>query len=90
MSVIDAGEIKENMEVVGADGVHVGKVDHVDNDRIKLNRTDAAHGLDRGHHHYLPLASIGSVDNGKVWMSANASEAAMMLQEKDGSPVEGV
>ncbi len=26
----DASAIKEHMEVIGADGVHVGTVDHVD------------------------------------------------------------
>ena len=33
----DASQIREHMEVIGADGVHVGTVDHVDGDRIKLN-----------------------------------------------------
>jgi hypothetical protein len=28
--------IKEHMEVIGADGVHVGTVDKIEGDRIKL------------------------------------------------------
>ena len=32
--------IREHMEVIGADGVHVGKVDRVEGDRIKLTRDD--------------------------------------------------
>ena len=31
-------DIKEHMEVIGADGVHVGTVDHIDGDRIKLTK----------------------------------------------------
>ena len=33
--------IREHMEVIGADGVHVGTVDRVENNRIKLARTDS-------------------------------------------------
>jgi len=88
--MIDASEIKEHMEVVGADGVHVGKVDHIDGDRIKLTRKDPEHGIERDHHHYVPLADVASVDGGKVWLSANAANAKILMQEKDGSGVEGV
>ena len=28
--MVNASDIKEHMEIVGADGVHVGKVDHMD------------------------------------------------------------
>jgi len=35
-------DISEHMEVIGADGVHVGTVDHVDGDRIKLTKKDAS------------------------------------------------
>ena len=31
-------DIKEHMEVIGADGVHVGTVDKVEGNRIKLSR----------------------------------------------------
>ena len=88
--MVEANDIKEHMEVVGADGVHIGKVDHMDGDRVKLTRKDKDHGQDRDHHHYLPLANIASVDGGKLWLSADAANAAQLLQEKDGSPVEGL
>jgi hypothetical protein len=35
-------EIKEHMEVIGADGVHVGTVDKVEGSRIKLTKKDSA------------------------------------------------
>ena len=38
----DASKIKEHMEVIGADGVHLGTVDRVENGRIKLTTADSA------------------------------------------------
>jgi hypothetical protein len=34
-------QIKEHMEVVGSDGQHVGTVDGVEDDRIKLTKSDS-------------------------------------------------
>lgn len=84
----DASEITEHMEIVGADGVHVGKVDHVDGNRIKMVRKDEEHGQDSSHHHYVRLAAVASVDGGKVWLSADAANARQLFEERDGSPVE--
>jgi len=39
--------IREHMEVIGADGVHVGIVDRVEDNRIKLARSDSE---DYRHH----------------------------------------
>ena len=87
--MVDSTEIKEHMEVVGADGAHVGKVDHVESDRIKMTRKDEAHGVDRDHHHYVQLSAVASVDGGKVWLSATGANAAQLEPEKDGSQIEG-
>ena len=32
-----AQQIKEHAEVIGADGVHVGTVDHVEGDKVRLS-----------------------------------------------------
>lgn len=37
----DLSQIKEHMEVIGADGVHLGTVDKVEGDRIKLTKADS-------------------------------------------------
>ena len=50
MNVIS--RIKERMEVIGADGVHVGTVDRVESGRIKLTKADSGQGMHKGHHHY--------------------------------------
>ena len=55
----DASQIKEHAEVIGADGVHVGTVDHMDGaSRIKLTKNDSADG----QHHYIPLDWVDHVD----------------------------
>ncbi|TIR46640.1 MAG: DUF2171 domain-containing protein, partial [Mesorhizobium sp.] len=55
---VDLSKIREHMEVVGADGVHVGTVDKVEGQRIKLTKADSGMGSHKGHHHYVPLALV--------------------------------
>lgn len=86
--MVNARDIREHMEIVGADGVHLGKVDGVKGDRIKMARKDKAHGQDDQHHHYVQLSAVASVDGGKVWLSAEAANARQLFEEEDGSPVE--
>jgi hypothetical protein len=57
--MVNAAQIEEHMEVVGNDRLHVGVIDRVDNDEIKLSKTGAPDGL----HHFLPLATVESVDD---------------------------
>ena len=45
----DLSQIKEHADVIGADGVHVGTVDHVQGHRIKLTKKSS--GDER--HHYI-------------------------------------
>ena len=45
--------IKDQMEVIGSDGVHVGTVDHMEgSDQVMLSKDDPDAG---GEHHFLPL-----------------------------------
>ncbi len=39
--MVDASLIKEHLEVVGSDGGHVGRVDHVLGDQIELAKLDS-------------------------------------------------
>lgn len=82
----DASQIREHAEVIGADGVHIGTVDKVEGNRIKLTRRDSGEGGHEGHHHFLPLALVADVEGGTVRLSANAAVAAEMFEEEeDGS-----
>ena len=75
-------DIKENMEVIGADGVHIGTVDKVEGSRIKLTKKDSGEGSHRGHHHFIDKNLVAEVEGNKVRRSANAAVAVTMEQEK--------
>ena len=79
-----ADQIKEHAEVIGADGVHVGTVDHVEGDRIKLTKKDSGEGSHEGHHHYISLSLVAEVEDDKVRLSANADVALLFEEEEDG------
>ena len=74
--------IKEHMEVIGADGVHVGTVDRVENGKIKLTKADSGEGQHKGHHHFIDLGLVAEVEGQKVRLSANANVAVTMEEEK--------
>ena len=74
-------EIKEHMEVIGADGVHVGTADKVEGGRIKLTKKDSGEGS-KGHHHFIDKGLVAGVEGNKVRLSANADVAVTMEEEK--------
>lgn len=71
--------IREHMEVIGSDGQHVGVVDHVLGDRIKLTRQDPNA---QGHHHVIPVSWIASVDD-KVRLNKSAEETRRSWTDVD-------
>lgn len=80
--MVDISQIKEHAEVIGADGVHVGTVDHVAGDRIKLTRKDSGQGSHEGHHHYISVGLVAGVEDGTVRLSANAAVAVTFEEEE--------
>jgi hypothetical protein len=74
----DINQIKKNAEVIGADGVHVGTVDHVDGKRLKLNKKDSSDD----HHHFIDGGLIADIENGTVRLSANADVAITLEDDK--------
>ena len=79
--MVDASQIKEHAEVIGADGVHVGTVDHVKGDRIKLTKADSGEGSHKGHHHYVSLGLVADIEDGKVRLSATGANAVLLEEE---------
>jgi hypothetical protein len=73
--------IKEHMEVIGADGVHVGTVDRVEGNRIKLTKQDSGLGQHKGHHHFIDLGLVADVEGKQVRLSANAAVAVTFEEE---------
>ena len=84
----DGHKIAEHMEVIGADGIHIGTVDRVEGDRIKLTKKDSGaeieggQGSHEGHHHYIPLGLVAEVEGDKVRLSATAANARNFESEE--------
>jgi hypothetical protein len=75
-------EIREHMEVIGADGVHVGTVDKVEGNRIKLTKKDSGEGSHKGHHHFIDKGLVAEVEGDKVRLSAIGAVAVTMEEEQ--------
>tara|TARA_R110000868_G_scaffold245258_1_gene501719 strand:- start:650 stop:916 length:267 start_codon:yes stop_codon:yes gene_type:complete len=77
----DLSQITEHMEIIAADGVHIGTVDRIEGDRIKMIRADSgSHG---DHHHYVSGGLVAAVQGNQVRLSA-AGDAAVLLEEEEG------
>jgi hypothetical protein len=79
----DLSQVKAHSKVIGADGVHVGTVDSVEGDRIKLVKADSGEGRHKGHHHFISGGLVAEVENGVVRLSANADVAITFEEEED-------
>ena len=73
-------EIKEHMEIIGADGAHVGTLDKIEGNRIKLTKKDSGEGSHKGHHHYIDRGLVAGVEGDKVRLSG--AVAVTMEEEK--------
>ncbi|PEQ11610.1 hypothetical protein B2G71_15910 [Novosphingobium sp. PC22D] len=56
--------IKEHMEVADSTGQHVGTVDEVVDERIKLTRSDSSDGA----HHYIPFEQVEKIDDNRIYL----------------------
>ncbi|MCU1290090.1 MAG: yxnA [Acidobacteria bacterium] len=64
-------DIREKMEVVGADGRHIGIIDRVESGEIKLTRKDS----DDNMHHFISTDLVDSVSGNRVMLSQTADMA---------------
>lgn len=78
----DLSQIREHMEIIGADGVHLGTVDKVEGQRIKMTKADSgSHG---DHHHFISEGLIAAVEGNQIRLSATGSSALLFEEEEDG------
>lgn len=56
--------IREHMEVATSTGQHVGTVDSIHDDQIKLTRSDSSDGA----HHYVALENVDKIDDNRVYL----------------------
>ncbi|SFR78209.1 DUF2171 domain-containing protein [Sphingomonas jatrophae] len=68
----EANIIKSHMEIVGSDGVHVGVVDSLEGDRIKLTKA----GSPDGEHHYVSAGLVQDIKGNTVTLTATAADAS--------------
>ena len=82
--MVDVSQIQEHAEVIGADGVHVGTVDHVQGDRIKLTKNDSPSTEDgQGQkHHFISIGLVAEVEDGKVRLSATGANAVTLEEDE--------
>ena len=83
----DLSSVREHMEVIGADGVHIGTVDGVEGGRMKLTKDDSGEGHHKGHHHFVPGNLVAEIEGEKVRLSANAANALLEEEEENRGPL---
>ncbi|WP_310533565.1 DUF2171 domain-containing protein [Novosphingobium sp.] len=68
----DAGQfrdqLREQMDVVDANGDHCGTIDSIDGDRIKLTRNDSTDG----QHHYIEIGQVAGIEGGQVRLNSTS------------------
>ena len=60
--------IKEHMEVADCNGKHVGTVDDVKDDAIKLTKSDSSDSM----HHMISLDDVEKIDDNRVYLKQGA------------------
>ena len=63
-------KIREHMDVIASCGKHVGVVDHVEGNSVKLTKSDPTAA---GNHHFIPLEWVATVDQ-HVHLNKNSEE----------------
>jgi len=64
--------IREHMEVADCNGRHLGTVDEVKDDQIKLTRSDSSDG----RHHFIPVDDVEKIDDNRVYLKQGVATPA--------------
>ena len=78
----DLSQITQHMEIIGADGVHIGTVDKVESNRIKMTKADS--GSHSDHHHFIAGGLVAAVEGNQVRLSASGASAVLLEEEQGG------
>lgn len=60
----------EHLQVKDVNGEHVGTVDHLEGDSLKLTKSDSSDG----QHHLVPLSQVESMDEVAVYLNVAHSD----------------
>ena len=71
-----AGQIRDDMEVIGADGARIGRLDTVAGNRIRFLREDLEplSRIEDSRETWLPLDKVRSIEGNKLLLKINAAE----------------
>jgi hypothetical protein len=58
---VNSSEILEHMDVVGSDGAHVGTVDRVEGQQIKLTKSSSP----SDQHRFIPMEGVKAVERAR-------------------------
>lgn len=70
--------IKEHMTVVSADGAHVGTVDKLDGERIKLTKNDSG----SGEHRWLAAGLVAEIEGETVRLSTSSANVGSFIERE--------
>ncbi|KRE21706.1 hypothetical protein ASE66_28070 [Bosea sp. Root483D1] len=73
-------DIHEGLKVVGSDGGHVGSVDALVGQLLKLKKSDPASG---GTHHFLDIGLIAEIENDTARLLVTADDAKQRWSEEN-------
>ena len=85
--MIDVSQITEHMNVVGADDVHLGTVDKVEGNIVKLTRNDSPQTSDGqgAKHHSFSVGLIAAIEGDTLRLSATAANAWVLEEDTGGA-----
>lgn len=72
-------QIREGLQVVGSDQGHVGTVDALTGQLLKLKKNDPASG---GTHHYLDIGLIADIEGDTIKLLVTADDAKLRWSEE--------
>lgn len=72
-------QIREGLKVVGSDHSHVGTVDGLAGQLLKLKKSDPASG---GTHHYLDIGLIADIEGDTIELLVTADDARQRWSEE--------
>lgn len=71
-------QIREHMAVIGSDGTHIGKVERVEGERIRLARAEwPGDGAPGASHHFLDVGQVQAIEGDSVRLSITAEQAEL-------------
>lgn len=71
-------QLRDDMRVLSSDGLPVGTIDHVEDERIQLKRIDSPDG----EHHHLPIEDVERIEDDAVILSLSHAQAREYLENE--------